>query len=323
MARLAGVGMYCGTEIPKMYNPQVVNSTLDHSVGVALIVWNFTHDKKQALAGLFHDIATPTFKHCIDYMNGDSEKQESTEDKTEEMIAGSKVIRKLLERDGIDLAEVADYHKYPIADNDTPRLSADRLEYTLSNAVFFFDEWDLSDVKLFYDNLTVAKNEDGEDEIAFFDPEIAKEFEFGILPMFATYNSDPNRTIMQFLGDIMKSLAVKGKISVQDMYVLSESDVVDIIENCGDDYITNAFEEFKNADHVWGADAPNPHKYSISAKGKKRFIVPLVTCGKSARRINDIDEDVNEFLEAFHKIKRSKFTGFDFYFEPYEFEKTK
>ena len=30
---------------------------------------------------------------------------------------------------------MADYHIYPIADNDTPMLSADRLEYTLSNGL--------------------------------------------------------------------------------------------------------------------------------------------------------------------------------------------
>ena len=46
-------------------------SSLDHSVAVALIVWHFTHDKKQTLSGLFHDIATPVFKHCIDFLNGD------------------------------------------------------------------------------------------------------------------------------------------------------------------------------------------------------------------------------------------------------------
>ena len=34
----------------------------------------------------------------------------------------------------IKLEEINDYHKYPIADNNTPQLSADRLEYSLSNA---------------------------------------------------------------------------------------------------------------------------------------------------------------------------------------------
>ena len=76
---------------------------MDHSVGVALIIWNFTKDKKQTLAGLFHDIATPIFKHCIDFMNGDYETQESTEELTTCIIKNSKEIMALLERDNIYL----------------------------------------------------------------------------------------------------------------------------------------------------------------------------------------------------------------------------
>ncbi len=321
MQRLSGVGMYCGTELSPMYEPSHLSNTLDHSVGVALIVWNFTHDKKQALAGLFHDIATPTFKHCVDYMNGDSEKQESTEERTEEMIRNSKVISELLKRDNLTVEDVADYHKYPIADNDTPRLSADRLEYTLSNALFFFNEWDLNDVKWYYTDLYVAKNEDGEDEISFFSPEIAESFVYNVLPMFATYNSDQNRTIMQFLGDIMKSLAVKGKLTADDMYLLKDEDVLDVIYSSGDDYIINAFDAFRSASDVWGANEPKENKYSISAKGKKRYIVPLANIGSGTARITDVFKDIKHFVQGFHDLKRSRFTGFDFDFKPYEFEK--
>ena len=86
-------------------------SSLDHSVAVALIIWNFTNDKKQTLAGLFHDIATPAFKHAIDFMNGDYEKQESTEELTTQIIANSKEIMELLNRDNIKIDEVNDYKK--------------------------------------------------------------------------------------------------------------------------------------------------------------------------------------------------------------------
>ena len=59
--------------------------------------------------------------------------QESTEDLTTNIIKNSKEIMKLLDRDNIDVSEIDNYHMYPIADNDTPKLSADRLEYSLSN----------------------------------------------------------------------------------------------------------------------------------------------------------------------------------------------
>ena len=97
---------------------------------------------------LFHDIATPVFKHCIDFMNGDYEKQESTEELTVKIIRESKEIMNLLDRDKIKIEEVSDYHIYPIADNNTPQLSADRLEYTLSNGLGVREVlWDLNEVK--------------------------------------------------------------------------------------------------------------------------------------------------------------------------------
>ena len=163
MQRLSGISMLCGTDYSKIYKYVSFNSVLDHSVGVALIIWNFTNDKKQTLSGLFHDIATPTFKHCIDFMNGDSEHQESTEERTEQIIRNSNKIMSLLERDGIKVEEVSDYHIYPIADNDTPKLSADRFEYTFSNGIFLYNVWDLEEVAKYYNDIIVLKNEDGID----------------------------------------------------------------------------------------------------------------------------------------------------------------
>ena len=80
------ISVTCGTIYSDLFESEFFYSSLDHSVAVALIVWHFTHNKKQTLAGLLHDIATPSFKHCIDFMNGDSEIQESTEEKTSQIL---------------------------------------------------------------------------------------------------------------------------------------------------------------------------------------------------------------------------------------------
>ena len=130
MQKQSKISVTSGTIYSNMFD-EIWYSSLDHSVAVALIIWNFTKDKKQTLAGLFHDISTPVFKHCIDYMNKDYDKQESTEELTRKIISESKEIMGLLKRDNISIDEVCNYHIYPIADNDTPQLSADRLEYTL------------------------------------------------------------------------------------------------------------------------------------------------------------------------------------------------
>ena len=224
--------MLCGTDYSKLFNYKSSNNTLDHSIGVALIVWNFTKDKKQTLAGLFHDIATPVFKHCIDFMNGDTEHQESTEEMTEEIIRNSKTIMELLNKDDIKVEEVCDYHIYPIADNDSPRLSADRFEYTFSNAMYLYGVWNLQDIKRYYSDISILKNEDNVEELGFNTLQICKDYFKDILPIFANYDSDKNRTVMQFIADTIKSLHVKGLITIKDLYTKSEQEIIDYILSC-------------------------------------------------------------------------------------------
>ena len=79
LQRLSGVGLLCGTDWTPLYRNRFYYSRFDHSVGVALILWHFTHDKIQTLAGLLHDVSTPAFSHVADFRNGDALTQESTE----------------------------------------------------------------------------------------------------------------------------------------------------------------------------------------------------------------------------------------------------
>ena len=98
LRRLEDVGMNCGCEYTSFprFKDMGRYSRYDHSVGVALIVWNFTGDPVQAAAGLFHDIATPVFAHVVDFLRGDYLVQESTEKGTLECIQGSPALCRAL-----------------------------------------------------------------------------------------------------------------------------------------------------------------------------------------------------------------------------------
>ncbi|MBP5250882.1 MAG: hypothetical protein J6Z17_00540, partial [Treponema sp.] len=67
LQRLSGVSLLCGTDWTKLFKNRFKYSRLDHSIGCALIVWNFTHDKKQTIAALLHDVSTPAFSHVVDF----------------------------------------------------------------------------------------------------------------------------------------------------------------------------------------------------------------------------------------------------------------
>lgn len=319
MLRLDGIGMSCGTLYTKVYNDLYFYSSLTHSIAVALIVWHFSNDKKQTLSGLFHDIATPTFKHCIDFMNGDSEKQESTEERTEQIIRNSSKIMNLLKRDNIKVEEVYDYHIYPIADNDMPQLSADRLEYTLSGGLYQTRVFELERINTYYNNLTIIKNENNIDELSFKDVKLCESFIHDISKLWPRWIEDIDRAIMQFIADIIKSMNIKKLITIDDLYTLSESDILQKIKNCDDDYIRTAFEKFQNAtrDSGYISDIPNPNIYCTSVKGKKRYVNPLVVIDNIPYRIKDVSSKANNDITNFINMKLHPYIGFNFDFKPY------
>lgn len=317
MQRIKGTSMSCGTDYTKVFNNKYWYSNLEHSVGVALIIWNFTKDKKQTLAGLFHDIATPTFKHCIDFMNGDSEHQESTEERTEQIIKDSKEIMSLLTRDGIKLEQVSDYKIYPIADNESPKLSADRFEYTFSSGLVFYRVWELELIREIYNNVSILINEDGIEELGFNDIKVCERYIHIISKLWPRWICDEDRTVMQFLADIIKSMNVKGFVTIDDLYSLSEQDIINKILNCEDLYIQESFKKFQNITKVYVSNEPVIGKYCINVKTKRRYIIPLTKYNDKTYRINDVSTQAREDIDEYFNYKLHTYTGFDFDFKPY------
>ena len=315
MLKQAKISVTCGTIYSRMYN-QMWYSSLDHSIAVALIIWNFTKDKKQTLSGLFHDIATPVFKHSIDFMNKDYEKQESTEELTTKIISESKEIMELLNRDGIKPEEVADYHIYPIADNDTPCLSSDRLEYTLSNGLGATEKmWTLDEIKEIYDNIEIQKDENGIEELGFKDIAIAEKFVHTMSILSRLYRREKTLFTMQMFADIMKIMSDNNLINVAEMYNLSEKEVIERIEKCSVKNISNGFKTWKNATDILTSETMPEGKYFVNIeKVKNRYINPLVRYNDEYKRIKDISEkathDINKALE--YKTAKYIFLEFDF-----------
>ncbi len=315
MERIHKISMECGEDYTDLFPNHPFHSNLDHSVGVALIVWHFTHDKRQTLAGLFHDIATPVFKHCIDFMNGDSEHQESTEERTFDIIKNSKIIMSLLQRDGIELDEVEDYKIYPICDNDTPKLSADRFEYNFCCGYIMHSYWNLDDLKECYEDVTVLENEDGIPELGFKHLKIAEKYISIVSKLWPWWINDADRTSMQFLGDMCASMSNLGYLSVDDLYNLSEAEVIEKFRTC-DEYLADCFKKFERAKECYRSDNMVFDKYCINVRGKRRFVNPLVHEGENYGRVYDLSLKAKADIDEYMQIPVDGFTYLDFDFKP-------
>lgn len=302
MQRLKYVGQNCGRDYinDKLQTFEYNYSRLDHSIGVGMIVWNFTKSPKQAIAGLLHDIATPTFSHVIDYYNNDEKTQTSTEDDTENIIRKSDEINSILKKYNIKLEEISDYALYPIADNKMPQLSADRLEYNFymgtSRGIITMKE-----AQEIYKDIIIVKNEKGIDEMCFKSIEMAKKMAEISLDN-GTYMSGPISTITNsFLSDILK-ITVQQEIIEPRMFMQNtEEEIVNILNKSDNVIIKNSWEKFKNFEKIYISKEKLKDKYSIKSTAKKRYTNPLVKKGTNIYRITDLDNSLNEQILKFIK----------------------
>ena len=301
------ISVTCGKIYSNLFEIDFFFSSLDHSVAVALIVWHFTHDKKQTLSGLFHDIATSVFKHCVDFLNGDYMTQESTEDLTSKIISNSKEIMELLKRDNIKLEEVEDYHIYPVADNDTPKLSAGRLEYSVSNALLTYKLSNIDEIKKIYNDVVLDKDEDGTLELSFKSKETALEFVKITSKLSIIYRDDKTRYSMQLIADIIKKLNEDGLITKEDLYNKKESEIIEIIENSK---YKDIFNIWKNAKNIKVSKEKPENVYFVHHGAKIRYIDPLV----NKRRISSISKEAKKEIDKNLSYDMNNYVYLDFNF---------
>ncbi len=293
MRRLRGVGMNCGCEYTDFlrFRDLAPYSRFDHSLGVALIVWQHRHDKRQAMAGLLHDVATPVFAHVVDFLKGDYLAQEAIEAGTEAMILDSHELCAVLDKYGLTVDEVKDYHLYPVADNDSPRLSADRLEYSLGN-MLGYGFADRRTVESLYEDITVGTNECGETELVFTHMEQASAFAGLALKCGEVYVCDEDRYAMQRLAEVLDD-ALKAGIITSDDLAATEPQV--IAKLTADEKTAKAWRAFRALHATETADDARDGVWR-KIYAKKRYIDPYVV---GRERVSALDADFSAALDAF------------------------
>ena len=295
--RLSNVGMNCGCEYTSfpIFSKGKDYTRYEHSIGVALIIWHFTKDIKQSIAGLLHDISSPVFAHVIDFLNGDHETQESTEEKTEEIIANSMEIQEILKKYNLNTKDVYDYHMYPIADNDSPLLSADRLEYTLGNA-FYYGFKSMEEIKKMYEDLVVSINEFGQSEISFSTLDKAIEFTSVSIENSKVYSSNIDRFSMQYLAYLLKFAVNKRVICMKDLYTV-EDEVVDKLKK--DEELKSMWKDFTKLSQIFTSKEKPEYGYWVNIPAKKRYINPqVVSQGRVSSLSKNLSREIDDFLNV-------------------------
>lgn len=292
MQRLKDIGMNCGVEYTNFafFQNIIPYSRYEHSIGVSLIVYHFTHDKKQTVAGLLHDIATPVFAHTIDFYHQDHLKQESTEFDTKKIIEQDQLLISLLKEYDLTIEEVCNYHLYSLCDNDSPQLSADRLEYTLGN-MYSYGFCTLKEIQNIFNDLKVN---DLQNEIIFKHEEIAHFFTKKMLQCSHVYVMDEDRYAMEYLSYLIKKGIEKNVVCERDFY-LKEKEFIDMLKK--DQEIKKLWKNYQKLNKV--EYGKNTDYFCVKVFVKKRYIDAYV---ENKGRISTINQHINKEIQQFLQL---------------------
>ena len=271
LIRLMNVGYFCGMDYASksVYDFSEYISRFAHSLTTSLLTYKVTKDRTMTVVSLFHDVATPCFSHVIDYMNEDYEKQESTEELTEDIIKNDMYLLKCLKEDNIDVDDIINFKKFSIVDNDRPKCCADRLDGVILTGIGWTKNIIKDDIKKIINDVRVFKNEDNEDEIGFNNRDVVSKL-IDVSKSIDLYcHTNEDYYMMQLLANIVKLSIDRGYVTYDDLYRLNEIELFNRLKNNNDKELLDKIYLFENIniDSIPNIEIPNV---------KVRVLKPLV-----------------------------------------------
>ena len=292
LKRLKHITQFCGCDYTKLYSPIFKYTRLDHSLVVAHMTWHFTHDKKETIVALLHDIGTPCFAHTIDVVLGDCINQESSERNIIDIIKKDKKLQKYLKEDDVSYEDINQYHHCYILENKSPKLCTDRLDGILHTCYIWIHTHSLKQVKEVYDDLKVLTNEEGHPEIGFKHVKVAEKFVLMVHNYAHELQWNTDKYVMKYIAELVKKSIDKGLISIDDLYIKKEEEICRIF-----DQNFESWKHFVNAEKIVRSDKKPQGKFFISFDIKKRKSIPLVQTKNGFVRVDMVSDYANNLYE--------------------------
>ncbi len=232
MMRLKDIGYFCNIDEAEKNKLSV----LDHSICTALMVWNKTEDPQATLAALFNAAGCPTTTHIMNYLNDETLDNQSIKEvlnKDEELI-------NLLNIFNFKIEEITDFKKYQIVDNNSPKISANRLNRVFLTGLIKSKELNIEQIKEIYENVFITQNKEGIIEFSFKD---LTHFD-QIIELNTIFNEKDHYS-MSIIAELINILITKNIIKYSELCLLTEQQFFNIIKNSLEDIeLANLYNEF-------------------------------------------------------------------------------
>ncbi len=131
MQRLHGVLQHGITGLIGLTQPI---TRFEHSLGAMLLVRRLGGSVREQIAALLHDVSHTAFSHVIDYVIDDHDGQ-SYHDEMKEAYMITTDLPDILARHAYGWTDFVDETAFPLLEQPSPRLCADRIDYFLRDCV--------------------------------------------------------------------------------------------------------------------------------------------------------------------------------------------
>ncbi|KAB8277782.1 phosphoribosylamidoimidazole-succinocarboxamidesynthase [Aspergillus minisclerotigenes] len=148
LLRLAGIGLHGQTDLLGITHTV---TRLEHSIGASLLVRKVGGSIGEQVAGLLHDISHTVLSHDVD--GALSKPGESYHEVQKSRYIMTTELPQILTKHGFVDLKPFDEELYPLVERPAPHLCADRLDYSLRDAVAF-GKLAIEDARRVYDSLT-------------------------------------------------------------------------------------------------------------------------------------------------------------------------
>lgn len=261
-------------------------SRYEHSIGVMLLLRKFDASIEEQIAGLLHDVPHTAFSHVADFVF-DDENHEYHERFLEEIVYGSE-IPEILEEHGYDTDYILDESNFGLLERESPRLCADRLDYSLRDLEGYFGY----NMSKFIEGLKIE-----EGEYVFQNFNQAEEFGKKYIELDSTvYASALEVAIFELLADIIRKAFELDEITEEDLFT-TDRELMEKLRAIDCEEIRMKFQLLDEGPEIeTGAEEPD-----IDGSTKARAVdPPFIENGEkiqASERSKELKEAIKEHRE--------------------------
>jgi len=288
----------------KFYSQKLKKITrFEHSLGVFILLKKFHAPLKEQIAGILHDISHGVFSHALDYVFKEgSEKNHTFQDNIFGDFIKNSEIPSILSRHGIKLDSILNKHNFPLLEKELPELCADRIDYSLRNAICY-REATKKEVEYILKNLTVENN-----LWVFKNFQSAQKYAKLFYRLNKIYYSGFSTAVMfRTVGDVLKHCLEKGYLKKEDLF-LTEKIVLKKIKSKikSDPKLKILFQRMTGKIKVKN----DPKNYDVIVYCKSRIVDPIFKDKNGIKKLSQANKNWKKVLKK-EKIPKKYFLKFE------------